>query len=405
MSYTSFIAGRYRKANRGKGFTSFISGTAIVGVALGVAALIIALSVLGGFEREITEKIIGFTSHIQVVGFHNQPLSDFSKNISRIENESPLIRAVQPYVAREALIRSKESVDGILLKGIDPSRDISAVQKYIVRGTYDIERKAGALPNIVIGRKLADKLALTVGDKTAVFATGNTTDLSQMRVMQFRVSGLYESGMADYDDVFAFTSLQDAQVLFQYRNTITGYDVLISDLDSADVIADRVQALLRYPHYARTVFQNYRNLFSWIELQKKPVPIILGLIIIVATVNIIGTLLMVVIGKTKEIGILRSLGASRRGIVDIFVRQGIWIGIVGTTIGNLFAFALCYTEEQFHFLSLPSDIYFMTSVPILLRPEYFLIVSAISIALCYVCSLLPALLASRIDPVRAIRFA
>ncbi|MBI5473977.1 MAG: ABC transporter permease [Ignavibacteriae bacterium] len=405
MSYASFIAERLRKSSRGRGFTSFITGTAIIGVALGTAALIIALAVLGGFEREITEKVIGFTSHVQVIGFHNQPLGDYAKNVLRIENESPLITAVQPYIAREALIRSKESVDGILLKGVDPARDISAVRKYIVLGSYNIEHVVGALPNIVIGRKLANRLVLTVGDKVAVFATGTSTDLSRMRVMQFRVAGIYESGMADYDDVYAFTSLKDAQLLFQYRNTISGYDILLSQVDSAEVVADQLQSRLRYPHYARTVFDNYRNLFSWIELQKKPVPIILGLIIIVATVNIIGTLLMVVIGKTREIGILRSLGASRRGIAGVFVRQGIWIGIVGTLVGNLFAFTLCYAEQQLHFLSLPSDIYFMTSVPILLRPEYFMIVSGISIALCYLCSLLPALLASRIDPIRAIRFA
>lgn len=405
MSYASFIAERYMQAGNRKGFLSFITSISIIGIALGTAALIIALSVLGGFEHEITEKVIGFTSHVQVTGYQNQPLGRYLTNTPLIEQISPAVRAVQPFLSREALIRSDESVDGILLKGIEPTKDISTVSRYIVRGVYDIGHDVGTPAKIVLGRKLADKLAVDVGDKVTVFGTGRSGEFGQMRVMRFTVAGVYESGMAEYDDVYAFTALKDAQILFQYGEAISGYDVMLTNVDSAAALSDRIQEALGYPHLVRTVFENYRNLFSWIELQKKPVPIILGLIIIVATVNVIGTLLMVVLGKTKEIGILKSLGASRRGITRIFIRQGLAIGIVGTAAGNLLAFTLCYAEQQFRFLSLPSDIYFMTSVPILLRPEFFLVVSAISVALSYCCSYIPAWLASRIDPVRAIKFA
>lgn len=403
MSYTSFIARRYFKAGR-KGFLSFISTIAITGVALGTAALIIALTVLGGFEKEITEKVIGFTSHVQVSGYRNTSLPNYLSNTKRIEESSPLIKAVQPFLSREALIRSREAVDGILLKGIDPIKDFSTVRKYIVSGTYDISAPVQGMPPIVVGRKLASRLMLTIGDKVSVFGTGDAGEVGRMRVVQFRVAGIYESGMADYDDIYAFTSLKDAQILFQYGQSVSGYDIMLTDIDSADAVAGNIQQLLGYPHYARTVFQNYRNLFSWIELQKKPIPIILGLIIIVATVNIIGTLLMVVLGKTKEIGVLKSLGATKKGIVSLFLRQGLWIGMIGILAGNLFAFTLCYAEMRFRFLSLPSDIYFMTSVPILLRPEFFVVVSVISLLLCGICSLIPAWLASRIDPIRAIRF-
>lgn len=405
MPYSRFIAERYFQSSRRKGFLSFISAIAIIGVALGTAALIIALSVLGGFEHEITEKVIGFGSHVQITGFHNLPVSDYVANTARLEACSPLVRAVQPFAFREVLIRSTESVDGVLLKGIEPSKDLSTVRKYIVEGKYDISRVAGGLANLVVGKKLASKLAVGVGDKVTIFGVGSVPDMSRMRVMQFRIVGIYESGMAEYDDVYAFTSLADAQILFQYVNAVSGYDVMVTDIDSAKSIAAKVEDLLGYPHYARTVFQNYRNLFSWIELQKKPIPIILGLIIVVATVNIVGTLLMVVMGKTKEIGILKSLGATKRGIMAIFVRQGLGIGILGTLLGNLFAFTVCYGELKLKFLSLPSDIYFMTSVPILLKPEFFAIVSVISLVMCYVCSILPAWLASRIDPIRAIRFS
>lgn len=405
MSYASFIASRYLRAEKGKGFFTFISAISIIGVALGSAALIIALTVLGGFEREITEKVIGFGSHIQIAGYQHQPLQNYLSTIATIEHSSPAIKAVQPYVAREALIRSSESVDGILLKGIEPLRDISGVSKYLVEGTYVITREPGALPSVVIGKKLAAKLALRVGDKAVVFGTGATPEVGPMRATQFRITGIYESGMAEYDDVFAFTSLQDAQQLFQFGTAVSGYEVLVTTLDSVDTIADRLQQELGYPHYARTLYQNYRNLFSWIELQKKPIPIVLGLIIIVATVNIIGTLLMMVLTKSREIGVLKSLGATRKGIISIFLRQGVTIGLIGTLVGNLLAFVLCYGEMKMRFLSLPSEIYFMNSVPILLRLEVFLAVSGISIALCALCALVPAWLASRIDPIRTLRFA
>ena len=405
MSYTTFIARRYLHSRRTAGFFSFLTGIATLGVTLGTATLIIALSVLGGFEREITEKVIGFTSDVQVLGFQNRPLPNSTRNAKLILDSLREVRSVSPYVSREALIRSRTGVDGILLKGIDPLSDNSATRRYVVAGKYELDRETGGVPKLVIGKKLAAKLSLEIGDKVTVFGIGQFDAQSKARVMQFRVVGVYESGMAEYDDVYAFTDLADAQTLFQYGNAVSGYDLMLRHVDSAASVADQVQDLLGYPHFGRTVFDSYRNLFSWIELQKKPVPLILGLIIIVATVNIIGTLLMMVLDKTREIGVLASLGATRWGITRIFLRQGFTIAVTGTIAGDLLAFTLCILQREFRFFSLPSDIYFMTSVPILLRPMDFLLVSAISLVLCLISSLIPARLASRLNPVNAIRFS
>jgi lipoprotein-releasing system permease protein len=404
MHYSSFIARRYLRSRRHSGFLSFLSTIAILGVTLGTAALIIALNVLGGFEKEITEKVVGFSAHVQVQGFRNQPLPNSPESIMLIEDSIDAVKAVAPYVSREALIRSRESVDGIFLYGLDPEKDISTVGRYMVAGRYEIDREPGSLPNIVIGRKLASKLSLGVGDKVTVFGIGAGVEAGRVRARQFLVSGIYESGMAEYDDVYAFTSLEDAQIVFQMGQTISGYDIMVTDVDSAESVAAAVQDLLGYPHYARTVFQNYRNLFTWIELQKKPVPIILGLIIIVATVNIIGTLLMMVLEKTREIGVLMAMGATRWGVTRVFLRQGFTIALLGTLGGNVLAFVLCYVQQEFRILSLPSDIYFMSSVPVLMRAEYFLVVSAVTMSLCMVSSLIPARLASRLHPINALRF-
>jgi len=405
MSYVAFIAGRYLRSGRNDGFFSFITAIATLGVMLGTATLIIALSVLGGFEREITEKVVGFTSHVQVLGFQNQPLAHYEENTWLIEKKIPAVLSVAPFVAREALIRSREGVDGILLKGIDPLRDNSTTRRYLVAGKYDLDKEQGGAAKLILGKKLASKLSIDVGDNVTVFGISRIVEQGQARVMRFRVTGIYESGMAEYDDIYAFTDLADAQSLFQLDDAVTGYDLLLSHVDSARAVAEEVQDLLGYPHYGRTVFDTYRNLFSWIDLQKRPVPIILGLIIIVATVNIIGTLLMMVLDKTREIGVLAAMGASPWGITRIFVRQGMTIGIAGTALGNALAFALCYAQMEFRFFSLPSDIYFMTSVPILLRPEYFLLVSGATLLLCLASSMLPARLASHLHPVTAIRFS
>ncbi len=404
-SYTAFIARRYLRSRRNAGFFSFIAAIATLGVMLGTAALIITLSVLGGFEREITEKVVGFTSHVQVMGFQNQPLRRYMESERLIEKAFKSVQSVGPYVAREALIRAGDIVDGILLKGLDPSNDVTSTRKYIIRGAYDLEREQGETPKIVLGLKLASKLKVDLGSKVVVFGIGRLPEEGRPRVMQFQVVGIYESGMSEYDDVYAFTDLEDAQALFQLGDAVSGFDIMLSTVDSAEVVANGVQDLLGYPHYGRTVFETYRNLFSWIELQKKPIPIVLSLIIVVATVNIIGTLLMMVLDKTREVGVLASMGATRRDITRIFLRQGMTIGITGTILGNIVAFTVCFAQLQFKFFSLPSDIYFMTSVPILLRPEYFLLVSAISLALCLVSSFIPARLASRMHPVNAIRFA
>jgi lipoprotein-releasing system permease protein len=275
----------------------------------------------------------------------------------------------------------------------------------MVEGTGRLTMGKGELPGLIIGKKLARRLALSVGDKAAVFGLASPEGTWQPRVMQFRITGVYESGMSEYDDVIGYSRMDDVQRLLRLGTDVTGYDVLIRDLDSAAAVSERIEEVLGYPHYARTVFESYRNYFSWIELQTRLDPIIVGLIIPVAAVNIIGTLLMMVLGKTREVGVLLALGSTRSAIASIFLRQGFVLAVMGTILGNLLAFLLLFLQKQLNLLSLPSDVYFMSSVPVLFRWEYFAIVSGISILLALLLSVLPARLAARIEPVRAIRFS
>jgi lipoprotein-releasing system permease protein len=262
------------------------------------------------------------------------------------------------------------------------------------------------LPGLVIGSRLAEKLNVTCGDRVTVFGiSGIPSPLNMPTVIQFRVTGIYETGMSEYDDVFGYTSIRVAQRLFQYGDAMTGFNIRVEDPEKAQAVAFEIQRLLGYPYYPRTIFQMYRNLFTWIELQKKPIPIVLGLIIIVATFNIIGTLLMMVVEKTGEIGILKSMGASSAGITKIFVFQGLFIGLIGTVLGNLLAYGLCWAQSQYKIMSLPEGVYYMNTVPISMDISNFALVSGIAILLCFLATLVPSFLASRLNPISSVRFS
>ncbi|MBI2618815.1 MAG: ABC transporter permease [Ignavibacteriales bacterium] len=406
MEVSFFVARRFLRSRRNSGFISFITFFAVVGVALGVAALIITLSILQGFERTIKENVVSFTAHMQIYGFQSQALHDPASAIRKVQERFPQVDVMAPYVSREAMIRSQDAIDGVLIKGIDPTNDISAARQRLVDGSYDLEVREDGVQTVLLGKRLAERLNVKIGDRVLVFALGGySLTLSQARVMQFVVTGFYETGMEEYDASYVYVHIGNAQKLFQFGKSISGFDVLVKDLSSLGTLVQEIPADLGYPYYARTMFQMYRNLFSWIELQKSQIPIILGLIIIVATVNVIGTLLMMVMEKIKDIGVLQTLGASRSTVSRIFLIQGMFIGVVGTMAGNVLAFVLCWIEMEYRVISLPSGIYYMTHVPIVLSWFNFALVSASALVLCYFCSFLPSRLAGHQDPVALLRFA
>ncbi len=401
-----FIARRFlqfQPSKERRNFISFITSIAIVGVILGVMALIIALTILGGFEKELKEKIISFSTHIQVTGYQNQILKNWKESKETILKKFPDVLSVSPFVSKEGMVSFGDATDGVIVKGIDESNDAGA-QKYLVEGKFRLQKIQDGLYSCVIGKKLLLKLNAKLNDTVLVFGLPwNVQNISQPTIGAFVISGVYESGMSEYDDVYFFANISAVQELFNYRDGISGFDIMVKDINKVNDVARDIASELGYPYYARTLFQTYRNLFTWIELQKEPIPLILGLIIIVAAVNIIGTLLMLVLEKRKQIGILRSLGTSQKKIKQIFLIEGITIASIGVFFGNLFAFLVCFLELKLQFFSLPSSIYFMSSVPIDFKIENFVIVSLISFTLCVLASYVPAHLASKLDPIKAIR--
>lgn len=405
MNFKLFIAKRYLFSKKDSKFISFITYISIIGVALGVATLIIAVSIMNGFEKEIKEKVTGLVSHVQISSFLANGIADHEYGVKQIKENVDGLTGLSTYVQKEAVIRASDKIEGIILKGIDPINDISNTKDKIVEGEFNIEPADSNFSRVIIGNKLARNLNVKVGDKVIVFGLmGIPSPLNQPKIKQFRISGIYETTLKDYDDIIIYTDIATTQKLFDLGQNISGIELKLDDIDRADTVVSQLTDLLGYPYYPKSLFRIYKSLFSFVELQKKPVPIIMSLIVLVATFNIVSTLLMLVLEKTHAVGVLKSLGASRMGIMKIFIYDGIMIGIIGIIIGNIIGVGLCLAEMKFHLISLP-EFYYVEKVPILLEPQYIVLISIVTLILCFFATLIPAFLASRLDPVKSLRFA
>ena len=302
------------------------------------------------------------------------------------------------------MIRYKENIEGILVKGIIPGTDLSSGRNKILQGDTSLIPIDTIYSRIIIGDKLANKLGCKIGEKVIVFGlNGIPSPVNQPRIKQFKIAGIYESGLRDYDDLLIYTDLRTSQKLFEMDTAVSAIEMNVNDITQVDSIAEKIRNTIHYPHYTRTLYQLYKELFTWVALQKAPTPIILGLIIIVATFNIIGTLLMLVLEKTQSIGILKSLGCSNMDIMKIFIIDGMIIGTSGIVIGNIIGLGISLLELKFKFFSLPEQ-YYMKNVPILIQPEYILLISLVTGILIFLATIIPSYIASRFDPVKSIRF-
>ena len=404
MNFKYLIAKRYLFSKKDSKFVSFITYISILGIALGVATLIITVSILNGFEVEIRNKVSGLVSHIQISTFNGEPLKNYNKTIDTITKSIQGINKIAPFVQREAVIRYKENIEGILVKGIIPGTDLSSGRNKILQGDTSLIPIDTIYSRIIIGDKLANKLGCKIGEKVIVFGlNGITSPVNQPRIKQFKIAGIYESGLRDYDDLLIYTDLRTSQKLFEMDTAVSAIEMNVNDITQVDSIAEKIRNTIHYPHYTRTLYQLYKELFTWVALQKAPTPIILGLIIIVATFNIIGTLLMLVLEKTQSIGILKSLGCSNMDIMKIFIIDGMIIGTSGIVIGNIIGLGISLLELKFKFFSLPEQ-YYMKNVPILIQPEYILLISLVTGILIFLATIIPSYIASRFDPVKSIRF-
>jgi len=406
MPFLTFLLSRYIKSRKDSKFISTISIITVSGITLGVAVVIIALTILDGFNKIVTEKIINLNSHIKITAFGNRDLPNPDLIIPKITKEfgSEIIN-IEPFVSKLSIIKNKNYTEGITITGLSEANLKSTLNKYLLEGTFN--DTSNYRPQIYIGKRLAEKLFVKNGDRVTVFSLHQNKIPSidnPPSIEQFFVDGIYESGMSEYDDLNAYINIEEAKKIFGMEDEISGYNIKVADISKIDSVADKLQEFLGYPYYVRTIFRVHQNIFTWLELQKEPIPIILGLIIFVAVFNIVGTLLMIILERTSTIGILRSLGMKRKKISLLFVLHGFYLTILGTVFGNLLAYLLSIIQEKLNIISLPSTVYFVSSVPVSIELKNYILVTSITIIIALLASLIPSIVASKIKPISAIRF-
>ncbi len=422
MSYELFVGLRYLKAKRKQTFISVITFISILGIIVGVTALIVVLSVMTGFEETLKDKILGINANVVVTGL-GRGITDYERVAAEVRKVGGVV-GVSPFTYNQAMISSGGGVIGAVVRGVDTktANEVTVLPKRIKEGTLEgintpfKEALSGSpnIPGIVLGKELAMNIGVSVGDTVNVVSPiGTMTPAGPVpRMAAFKVAGIFELGMYEYDSTMAFISLESSQKFFRLGDTVTGIEVKISDIYGAQKTADDISMRLKGPYWIRTWMEMNRNLFSALRLEKVAMFIILTLIILVAAMNIISTLIMVVMEKGKDIAILKSMGATSAGIMKIFMIEGIIIGITGTFLGTVLGLAAALNLEKivgviervFRFKVLPPSVYYIDKLPSKVEPGVVITIVLISISISFLATLYPSWQASRLDPVEGLRY-
>ena len=413
MSFELFIGARYLRAKPKQAFISMITILAVAGVTVGVMALIVVIAVMTGAESDFRSRILGVEPHI-VLMRHGEAFTDYRRVTGQLADMDG-IESVSPFVYQQVMLRSAAGVSGAVIRGIVPdsaSRGIGEMKLTTLKKRVP-DRSApfvgtGAVtpPGIVLGKELARQLGLVKGDTLYVISPrGMISPIGHVPAMKrFEVVDIFESGFYEYDQSLAYVHIEDAQKLLRLGDAVTGIGIRINDIYQAGRISEKIDARLHFPYWSRDWMQMNRNLFSALKLEKKAMFIILTLIVLVAAFNIASSLIMMVMQKTKDIAILKAMGATDRSIRKIFIVKGMVIGSIGTFLGMGLGFLLCALLKRYKFIELPGDVYYFTTLPVQLEYLDVLMIAAATLAICFLATLYPARQASRLNPVEAIRY-
>ncbi len=427
MSYEFFISRRYMRAKRKQVFVSIITFISIFGIFLGVAALIIVLAVMNGFEEDLRTKILGIRSHIEVTTEMAGPMKNYRAVREEIEKIQGVV-ASTPFIYTQAMIRSSHGVSGVVLRGLDTESAprvinlgkiregkleyINEIPEHVLKNLSAEDRN---LAGIVIGREMARNMGIFLYDTLTIISPsgGIATPMGMVpRIKKFLVVGMFESGFYEYDSSLAFLSLKSCQEFMEMGDAVSGLDIVVDDIYKADRIARAIQSKMGFPFFAQNWMQMNKNLFSALKLEKRVMFIILSLIVLVAAFNIISALIMVVMEKNKDIAILKSMGATSTGIMKIFIYQGLIVGLVGTFLGCIAGLAIAlnlqkisiFVEKVFHFKILPGDVYYLSELPSKVNYSDVVTIVIGTLLICFLSTIYPSLRASRLDPAEALRY-
>jgi lipoprotein-releasing system permease protein len=415
-----FVGLRYMRSRRRRVPLSLITTISFAGVMIGVATLLIVRGVMTGMERDLREKILGFNPHITVTSYGG-PLEDWRDSLARVKKMDGVVTA-GAVIYGQAMIAVGRSVSGVVVRAIDPAAGDAVVDvaHHMVKGSVDAlgkpqdvtlppEEGGGhvALGALLVGKELSRQLGIGVGDTVNVISPLGTPGPTGMvpRIKRFVIAGVFDSGMFDYDQSLAYMGLADAQKFFDLKEDVSALEVRVEDIYAAKRISRTLETTLGgFPYRARDWTEANRNLFAALKLQTVVSTIVLCLIVVVAAFNILATLTMVVKEKRRDIAILKSMGASSKGISRLFVLQGAVIGGTGTVAGMLLGLAGCLLLQRYQFVELPPDVFLFDRLPVEVNPWDFLLVGTISIVICILAAVSPAQRAASLVPVEVIRY-
>ncbi|WMW65323.1 lipoprotein-releasing ABC transporter permease subunit [Nitratidesulfovibrio liaohensis] len=416
MSFELFVALRYLFARRRQTFISVISVTSILGVALGVASLIVVLGVMNGFTTDLRDKILGANAHGIVMSADRTGLTDAPHLIDRIRQVDG-VRGATPFIYSEVMLSTPHGVKGLVLRGIDPQTapSVLGILSNMTKGDVaDLAPRTGAdgapsgPPGVIIGDELAQRLGVVVGSRVNLLSpAGQKTSAGfAPRIRPFMVVGVFSTGMFEYDSSLGFVSLDAARdVLGLPDGAVSGVELAVTDVYKADEVAERVtRAVGGYPLYTRHWMEMNANLFAALKLEKTAMAVILVLIVLVGSFSIITTLVMLVMEKTRDIAILMSMGATRGMIRRIFMLQGTVIGAIGTCLGYALGLGVAELLKRYQFIKLPHGVYSLDHLPVLLQWPDMLAIGASSMLLCFVATIYPARQAASLEPAEALRY-
>ena len=416
MNYPFFIARRYLRTKKRSALVSRITSIAVGGVFVGVMTLVIVLSVINGFETELRRRIVGFNTHVLVFARSPEAWAQMDSAVTRLKQEPDILESA-PFVRSEALAAyqvvpgRRTKLRGVMVKGIDLTQEvrvssvIDSIRPEIT--SFDTSAFGDDPPTIgcVLGLDLAIDLGVGLGEEIDVVTAPSTMRGGQVDPQQFRcrVLGFFNSGMYEFDSRFVYVDIKDAEAMFDFETALRGVSLEIDDLYHAESVDQRIQSILSMKDYGTNNWINLNaNLFSYMKIEKVLMFLMLTLIILVAAFNLVGMLTMVIMEKRREIGILRSMGASGRGVMSIFMLEGTAIGVMGTVGGLVTGLIACAVLDRIQ-LDLPGDVYFIKTLPVLVQWGDLAVISGISVVICFLATVYPSWEASRLYPVDAIR--
>ncbi len=419
MNTELFIARRILNGDKKeKQISKPIVRIAIAGISLGLTVMILTVAIVKGFQKEIREKIIGFGSHIQVTNYDNNT-SQEPTPIGRNQDFLPAlkqlkgIKHIQIFAVKSGLIKTKTDNEGVLLTGVGSDFDWSFVQKNLKKGSVFHVADTGIRKEIVISEKIAKRLDKKTGDRLLIYfiTQKKATDSSEamvfeQRVKEFFISGIYDTGFEEYDNKKVFVDIAQLQKLnYWSKDQVGGFEIMLYNFDDLDKIGEEVDGMVGQSLAAQTIRKSNETIFSWLDLQDVNAWIVIGLMVLVASINMISALLILILERTNMIGILKALGSDNWSIQKIFLYNASYLIGKGIFWGNVIGIGLCIVQKQFGLFTLSEETYYVSVVPIHMDLIYILLLNVGTLLTCLVMLLLPSFIVSKITPVKAIRFS